>query len=230
MKIIKDEEMNFVFLKTSIGTDGFVNDYLEGKLTRLREEIRRLSDMTHLHECFTLLRSCASACKVTHLMRTIPPKQLSNFLNGFDDELRRAMEKILGHDLNDKDWLICQLPAKYGGFGLRSGKLTAGAQHVMSLQKCSPAMAAHAKDWCLKECAKRSSEGWLKDHIGSNFDLDAYISDLGPTSDQLLTSENKTYSLSLPQRCEHACYIRMLESLSDKERLRLISNSGPTQK
>ena len=70
-------------------------------------------------------------------MRTIPPKQLTKFLDGFDSELRRAMEKILGHDLNESQWLTCQLPAKYGGFGLRSGKLIAGAQHVMSLQKCS---------------------------------------------------------------------------------------------
>ena len=46
--------------------------------------------------------SCASACKVTHLMRTIPPKQLKTFLDGFDSLLRKAMERILGHDLNDQ--------------------------------------------------------------------------------------------------------------------------------
>ena len=76
-------------------------------------------------------------------MRTVPPRQLAWFLNGFDAELRRAMERILGYDLNERQWLICQLPAKYGGFGLGSGKLTVGAQHVMSLQKCSSEMKAH---------------------------------------------------------------------------------------
>ena len=145
IEIIENEHMNFVYLKSPIGTDSFVESYLEERLTRLRKEIRLLSEMTHLHECFSLLRSCASACKVTHLMRTIPPKQLCKFLNGFDAELKRAMEKILGHDLNDSQWLLCQLPAKYGGFGLRSGKLIAGAQHVMSLQKCAFDMAAHVK-------------------------------------------------------------------------------------
>ena len=149
------EDMNFVYLKTPIGNDSFVEDYLEEKLCRLKKEINRLSEMTHLHECFTLLRSCASACKVTHLMRTVPPEQLTKFLTGFDRELRGAMEKILGHDLNDEQWLVCQLPAKYGGLGLRSGKLVAGAQHVMSLQKCADEMMKHSKDWSLKKCASQ---------------------------------------------------------------------------
>ena len=72
--VTEDQDMNFVYLKTPIGSDSFVWSYLEKKLARLDHEINLLSEMTHLHECFTLLRSCASACKVTHLMRTIPPK------------------------------------------------------------------------------------------------------------------------------------------------------------
>ena len=127
---------SFKYLKTPIGTDSFVESYLDERLGRQRGEIKSLSDMTHLHECFTLLRSCASACKVTHLMRTIPPRQLKKFLNGFDSELRKAMGRTLRHDLNDDQGLICQLPAKYCGFGLRSGKLVAGAQHLTSLTKC----------------------------------------------------------------------------------------------
>ena len=93
-----------------------------------------LSEMKHLHECFTLLRSCASACKMTHLMRAVPLQQLTKFLDGFDALLKKAMEKLLRHDLKAHQWLTCHLRARYGGFGLRSGKLTAGAQHVMSLQ------------------------------------------------------------------------------------------------
>ena len=166
IEIVEDETMSFVYLKTPIGTDSFVENYLDEKLTRLQEEINSLSEMTHLHECFTLLRSCASACKVTHLMRTIPPSQLEKFLNGFDSELRKAMEKILGHDLNDEQWLVCQLPATYGGLGPISGKLVAGAQHVLSVQKCSADVAIHAREWNLRQSAPKSSESWLKDCLG----------------------------------------------------------------
>ena len=158
--------------------------------------------MTHLHECFTLLRSCASACKVTHLMRTIPPKQLKKFLAAFDSLLRQAMEKIIGHDLNDQQWLTCQLPAKYGGFGLRSGKLTAGAQHVMSLQKCCKDMGAHTEGWNLRKCIREASESWLKDCIGSDFDLDKYLSESAQPKNGSDVHQKKSYSMSLAQQCE----------------------------
>ena len=65
--VFEDAEMNLVWMKTPIGSEGFVEKYLDGKLVRLREEIKLLSEMTHLHECFTLLRICAAACKVTTL-------------------------------------------------------------------------------------------------------------------------------------------------------------------
>ena len=92
---IVEDGMNFVSLKASIGTDRFVEGYLEEKMIRLRKEINLLSEMSHLHECFTLLRSCASACKVTHLMRTIPPLQLQKFLNDFDSELEKQWKRFL---------------------------------------------------------------------------------------------------------------------------------------
>ena len=60
---------------------------------------------------------------MTRLTRTVPPKQLKKFLNGFDSILRETMGKFLGPDLTDQQWLTCKLPGKYGGFGLRSGTL-----------------------------------------------------------------------------------------------------------
>ena len=162
-------------------------------------------------------------------MRTIPPKQLKTFLDGFDSLLRKAMEKILGHDLNDQQWLTCQLPGKYGGFGLRSGKIIAGAQHVMSLEKCESDMSAHTEGWDLTKSAKEASEAWLKDCIGQDFDLDAYLSGRKQSPIRDVEGESMPYSLSLAQKCEYAWYQKLLKSLPDIDRLRLLSNSGPTQ-
>ena len=229
VKIVEDQEMNFVYLQTPIGADAFVQSYLEKKLARLRSEISSPSEMTHLHECFTLLRSCESACVVTHLLRTIPPHQLKEFFEGFDSVLREAMEKILGHNLNEEQWLVCQLPAKYGGFGLRSGKLVAGAQHVMSLQKCAVDMATHAKGWNLKQSAVESCGSWLEECIGSDFDMDKYLSAVVHSSGTDSATGVGSYSMSLAQQCEHAWYQKLLKSLSDNDRKRLLSSSGPTQ-
>ena len=139
------------------------------------------------------------------------------------------MEKIIGHKLNEEQWLVCQLPAKYGGFGLRSGKLVAGAQHVMSLQKCAADMATHAKSWNLRESAAKSSESWLKECIGSDFDINKYLLGSSKISSTELAVEPTCYSMSLAQRCEYAWYLRLLESMSVWDCIRLLSNSGPTQ-
>ena len=139
------------------------------------------------------------------------------------------MEKILGHDLNDDQWLVCQLPAKYGGFGLRSGRLVAGAQHVMSLQKCSADMATHAKGWNLRQSVSKSCESWLKDCIGAEFDIDEYLSESERPSGGDWSSSSKRYSMSLAQRCEYSWYSRLLKSMSDSDRIRLLANSGATQ-
>ena len=137
------------------------------------------------------------------------------------------MEKIIGLDLNEQYWLICQLPGKYGGFGLRSGKPIFGAQYVVSLQKCRTDMATHTEGWCLGKCAKDGAESWLKNSIGADFDIDNYLSEREHSPESPIGTKN--YAMSLAQRCEHACYERLLKSLSENDRLRLISNSGPTQ-
>ena len=84
-----------------------------------------LSEMKHLHECFTLLRSCASACKMTHLMRAVPLQQLTKFLDGFDALLKKAMEKLLRHDLKAHQWrpAICELDMGVLGSGVVSSQL-----------------------------------------------------------------------------------------------------------
>ena len=128
-----------------MATSSFIESWLDERVTCLREEISILSELTHLHECFTLLRRCSSACKVTHLMRIISPRKLSRFLNGFHSELKQATEKILIHNLSDNMWLTCLLLAKYGGLKLGSGKVMAEAQYAMSLRKCEPDMATHSE-------------------------------------------------------------------------------------
>ena len=104
----------------------------------------------------------------------------------------------------------------------------------MSLQKCACDMDAHTEGWDLRECAKETSEAWLTDCIGLDFDLDSWLSDTDKPSnrsDKIVAGRTRgiPYSMSLAQQCEFAWYRKLLKSLPDSDRLRLISNSGPTQ-
>ena len=90
-------------------------------------------------------------------------------------------------------------------------------------------MRKHSKGWDLKKCASNSSESWLKGCIGTDFDMEAYLSKENFTSGVEDSTTSGKYSLSLPQQCEYSWYQRLLKSMSDGDRSRLMSNSGPTQ-
>ena len=60
--IAEEENMNFIYIYTPIATDSFIESLLDKRLSCLRQEIIILREITHLHECIALLRSCVSAC------------------------------------------------------------------------------------------------------------------------------------------------------------------------
>ena len=99
----------------------------------------------------------------------------------------------------------------------------------MSLKKCANNMSAHTEGWDLIESAKIAAEDWLKDCLGTSFALDDYLSGSDGVSTGNKDGGTGYYSMSLAQQCEYACYQKLLKSLSENDRLRLISNSGPTQ-
>ena len=77
--------------------------------------------------------------------------------------------------------------------------MTAGAQYVMSLEKCTNDMPAHTKGWNLSNCAKIAAEPWLQDRIGAEFDLSKYFSDIHQASASDKGGGNMYYKMSLAQ-------------------------------
>ena len=79
------------FTKTPIGTDEYVEEELSKKLTDLKDKIDKIASMPFKMEAFSLLKACLTQCKVVHLMRSLPPDQLKNFLEGYDRALRTGL-------------------------------------------------------------------------------------------------------------------------------------------
>ena len=129
------------YLKVPLGPDAWVQEQLREKLRELETLVEKLSGMPYRHEAFTLMRSCADRCKVTHLMRTLPPRQSEPFIRQYDQILRSGFEQLINclpGELNDVWWRQAKLPPKFGGMGLRSGVSTLGAQHTISLLITAP--------------------------------------------------------------------------------------------
>ena len=107
--------------------------------------IKKISQMPCKIEAFS--QNFLTEGKVTHLIRTIPPKQINNFLKDYDDVLRGGFEELIDVKLADKWWAQARLPSIYGGMGLRTGIHTTGAQHLSSLAKCSSDILKFVTDW-----------------------------------------------------------------------------------
>ena len=133
--IIIHDTYDMIYLKAPIGSDPFVARWLKTKLSKLETIVDAISLMPFKHEGFTLLRSCASECRVMYLMRVLPPSQMETFMKDFDQVLKRGFERLLGIAIEEKWWRVAQLPPKFGGMALRSGLRTLGAEHLCSLAK-----------------------------------------------------------------------------------------------
>ena len=87
--------MDQTWMKVPIGSSGYVQGCLKKKLAELSALVEMISNMPARHEAFSILRSCASSCKI-HLTRTVPPKDSIPFVEMFDSILRKGSESIVG--------------------------------------------------------------------------------------------------------------------------------------
>ena len=71
------------------GSEDFYNSYFASKVDRTLHFHSLLSFLEDPQCEFHLLRSCLSICKISHLLRTVPPDKAIRQLHAFDDGLRR---------------------------------------------------------------------------------------------------------------------------------------------
>ncbi len=90
--------LDFEFLKVPIGCDEFVEKELDVKADELEHQIAMVSQSPDTHETYTLLSTCLTECRVTHLIRVLPLQQLEVLLGRLEECLRRALEKLLHID------------------------------------------------------------------------------------------------------------------------------------
>ena len=135
-----------------------------------------------------------------YLMRVIPPRQLANFMQDFDQVLRKGFEKLLGATMREKWWRLAQLPPKFGGMAVRSGLRTHGAQHLCSLAKSSDDVDRIVGGWDVVAVAKCETEVWLNSACEESVDIEALMTqqrsgeeDRGYTC---VTDSNYHYSLA----------------------------------
>ncbi|KAI0981116.1 hypothetical protein GJ496_008751 [Pomphorhynchus laevis] len=111
---------NFQLLGSPIGSTDFIKDVLlRDLLPRLMKEIEVIANLPDPQSAYLLLRHCASAPKIGHLMRTISPLTL------------RASQLTVSARIQ------ASLPFRLGGFGLRNTTIHSSNAFVTSVRAVS---------------------------------------------------------------------------------------------
>ncbi len=179
--------LDFEFLKVPIGCDEFVEKELDVKADELEHQIAMVSQSPDTHETYTLLSTCLTECRVTHLIRVLPLNQLEVLLGRLEECLRRALEKLLHLDtaastdevddtqpharLSERQWRVAQLSAGFAGLRLKTGQVTAGATRAMTLLKTERDVKKFLREdgegYCAVTLVKDETTDWFSKALSS---------------------------------------------------------------
>ena len=137
--IIKDPN-GLVLLGAALGNLSFVQEHADAlveKAIALLEKIRKLANSQME---LVLTRSCASAAKLTYLLRTTPTHIILDAIRKFDDELSEQLNLIVGVNLPQDTRKLWALPITSGGFGFPECRDLGPIAFVASYNSARPIM------------------------------------------------------------------------------------------
>ena len=91
---------------------------------KVPEQARRLCERLALvgdpHVQFVILRKCLTACRMSHLIRTMLPQHTDEACRAFDAILAAALESTLTTPLDERAFAQATLPVSLGGLGIQA--------------------------------------------------------------------------------------------------------------
>jgi hypothetical protein len=96
-----------------------MSEFVEQRVEKVAEVHSILEEMDDAQIELALLCVCLGFGKVVHLLRTCPPPDILEALDGFDDRLRTKIAGILRTPFLEADaWKQASLPIRLGGLGI----------------------------------------------------------------------------------------------------------------
>ena len=113
---------NFKLLGVPIGDTAFCSNFITIKCSSPSALLSQLEEIaigsSDPHVALSLLRHCASFCKLIHLARGTPSVSAVEALKDFDLAVANCFTKCTGLDLSVDAWKQAQLSPRRGGLGL----------------------------------------------------------------------------------------------------------------
>ena len=138
-----------VVLGTPIGSQEYIDKFIKEEvllpLDTTLENIKLLNDS---HTEFFLFRSCATFCKISYILRTLPPEQ-GNFLRKeYESRMKTFLQHLTKAEIPDLAWIQSELQFRLGGLGLKYSISHHQAAFLASLIQCN--------FWIEKVCSSKA--------------------------------------------------------------------------
>lgn len=132
------EDGGLELLGAPIGSDSFMTQYITRKLQNCNSALAHLDHIPEARVRFHLHRVSASACRMQHLFRLVPPTFAFSFAQQFDRDQLKAYERFNSVTLSPSLAAQVRLPFVHGGHGLTSLANTSHASYAASLIDSAP--------------------------------------------------------------------------------------------
>lgn len=123
-------------LRTPVGNSDFVQESMMATVQDLDPILKSLESLEDAHVALTLLRSCASTCKLVHLLRTVPPEDCIEAAKRYDQMVGECLRQIVGGVLPEETIRELRLPLNSEkptfGIGLTSAVSIASSAFISS--------------------------------------------------------------------------------------------------
>ena len=146
-----DYSQNVKFMQVPVvGSGEFVREWVEYKMGIIKRVFAGLRGLSKRQVALYLLRRAGHGCRVLYYLRTTPRDLIPHFVQCFDEEMRGALEDILGLVLDDAQWEQASLPTRSSGLGLCRASDVADIAYIASrhttFADCRALDASHVWD------------------------------------------------------------------------------------
>ena len=124
-------------LGVPVGSRTFVAAECASVISKLSEALRRLPLLADSFVAFHLLRSCLSACRVTHLLRALSFDSGASLADQARRVIKDALNGVVGAPLSEQQWALASLPTRLGGLGVLDPSSVQAAAHLSSFLSTS---------------------------------------------------------------------------------------------
>ncbi len=183
---------------------------LVAKAESTQEKIIGLDDpQVEMH----LLRWCAGICKINHILRSVPYKDMEAPLLHFDTSLRASLSKISRSSISESSWQQANLPFRLGGIGLRKACNTA---NIAFLSSCLSSHSLIQKLLSLEEDEQFQvpDEREAKDTVCNEYGLD---------------TDGEVSQSSLQAQLDDQSFTELLSRCNIRDKARLVAFADSTE-